>query len=83
MRTICAVLLLLLCAPARAAFTVPGFELVYTYPIETTLERPGLRQAAEVWPELIASAQKSLDIAQFYFAPSLSSDGPEMLQIRL
>ena len=70
MRTILAVSLLLITAPAKAAFTVPGFELVYTWPVETTLERPGLRQASEVWPELIASAKKSLDIAQFYFAPA-------------
>ncbi len=55
---------------ARAAFTVPGFELVYSYPVETTLERPELRRAAEVWPELIASAKKSLDIAEFYVAVS-------------
>jgi phosphatidylserine/phosphatidylglycerophosphate/cardiolipin synthase-like enzyme len=64
-----------LAAPLRAAFTapaftVPGFELVYTYPVETTLVRPGLRQAAEVWPEFIASAKKSLDIAQFYVSPA-------------
>ena len=60
----------LLAAPARAAFTVPGFELVYSYPVETTLERPGLRRAAEVWPEAIAAAKKTIDIAQFYVAVS-------------
>ena len=57
-------------APALAAFTVPGFELVYSYPAETTLVRPELRQAAEVWPELIASAKSRLDIAEFYVAVS-------------
>ncbi|MBI5240452.1 MAG: phospholipase [Elusimicrobia bacterium] len=66
MRNLCVVATLLLSSAARAAFTVPGFELVYSYPAETTLQRPGLRTAAEVWPELIASAKKSLDIAQFY-----------------
>jgi phosphatidylserine/phosphatidylglycerophosphate/cardiolipin synthase-like enzyme len=55
---------------ARAAFTVPGFELVYSYPVETTLERPELRRAAEVWPAFIASAKKTLDIAEFYVAVS-------------
>ncbi|MCX5795858.1 MAG: phospholipase D-like domain-containing protein [Elusimicrobia bacterium] len=64
---------LILCGAAnaaRAAFTVPGFELVYSYPVETTLERPELRRAAEVWPEAIAAARKTIDIAQFYVAVS-------------
>ena len=26
---------------------MPGFELVYSYPVETSLERPELRRAAE------------------------------------
>jgi phosphatidylserine/phosphatidylglycerophosphate/cardiolipin synthase-like enzyme len=63
-------------APARAAFTVPGFELVYSYPVDTTLERPELRRAAEVWPKLIASAKKSMDIAEFYVAVSTTSREP-------
>ena len=63
-------------AAAHAAFTVPGFELVYSYPVETTLERPELRRAAEVWPELIASAKKSLDIAEFYVAVSTKPGEP-------
>ena len=43
-----AALALCCCATsARAAFTVPGFELVYSYPVDTTLQRPELRRAAE------------------------------------
>lgn len=61
---------ILLSAPARAAVKVPGFELVYSYPAETTLEEPDLRQAKDVWPEMIDKAKKSLDIEQFYVSPS-------------
>ncbi|MBI3564585.1 MAG: phospholipase [Elusimicrobia bacterium] len=60
----------LLAAPARAAVKVPGFELVYSYPVETTLEEPDLRRAQDVWPEMIDKAKKSLDIEQFYVSPS-------------
>jgi phosphatidylserine/phosphatidylglycerophosphate/cardiolipin synthase-like enzyme len=67
---------LLLAAAARAAFTVPGFELVYSYPVDTTLERPELRRASEVWPELIASAKKTLDIAEYYVAVSTKPGEP-------
>ena len=62
--------LLLMAAAARAAFTVPGFELVYSYPEGTALERPELRTATLAWPELIASAQHRLDFAEFYVAVS-------------
>lgn len=61
-------LLALLLAPA-GAFEVPGFELVYTKPVETTLDQPDLRQAADVWPEMIDAARRTLDISQFYVTP--------------
>ena len=57
-------------APAHAAAKVPGFELVYSYPVETTLEEPDLRRAQDVWPEMIDKAKKSLDVEQFYVSPS-------------
>jgi len=63
-------------AAARAAFTVPGFELVYTAPIETTLQRPELRSAAAVWPELLDSARQTIDIAEFYVAVTTRSGEP-------
>lgn len=65
-----AMLLLLAAAPARAAFTVPGFELVYSYPVETPLEETDLRQAQDVWPAMFDSASKTIDIEQFYITPS-------------
>ena len=41
-------------------------ELVQTTPVETELGLPGLREAHEVWPERIAGATRSLDLAHFY-----------------
>jgi phosphatidylserine/phosphatidylglycerophosphate/cardiolipin synthase-like enzyme len=65
-----AALSLLLAAPVRAAFTVPGFELVYSYPVETALEEPDLRLAQDVWPAMFDSAAKTIDLEQFYVTPS-------------
>ncbi len=61
---------ILLAGSARAAVKVPGFELVYSYPVETTLDEPDLRQAKDVWPEMIDAAKSALDIEQFYVTPS-------------
>lgn len=62
-------LLRLLASPA-AAFSVPGFELVQSYPVETSLRRDGVRLAQDVWPEMLDSAKTSIDVEQFYIAPS-------------
>jgi len=62
--------ILLLAASAHAAFRVPGYELVYSYPVETTLEEPDLRRAQDVWPEMFDAAKESIDIEQFYIVPS-------------
>jgi len=55
---------------ARSAATpspaAPAFELVETVPIETTLDHPELRDAADVWLAMIAGARTSIDLAQFY-----------------
>ncbi|MFA6316597.1 MAG: phospholipase D-like domain-containing protein [Elusimicrobiota bacterium] len=48
---------------------IPGFELVYTLPVETTLGQPDLRQAADVWREMVAGAKKRVDFCQFYITP--------------
>lgn len=64
-----ALLLLLAAAAARAEFSVPGFELVYTRPVETALEQPELRGPVEVWSEMFASAKSTIDIEEFYFTP--------------
>jgi phosphatidylserine/phosphatidylglycerophosphate/cardiolipin synthase-like enzyme len=51
-------------APAGASPT--RVELVETAPVETSLDHADIRDAKDVWPEMIARARTSLDIAQFY-----------------
>jgi phosphatidylserine/phosphatidylglycerophosphate/cardiolipin synthase-like enzyme len=56
-------------APDPAAAAAPGLaalELVESVPVETTLDHPELRDAADVWPEMIAAARTSIDLAEFY-----------------
>ncbi len=52
-------------------------ELVESWPVETTLDQPDISDAYEVWLEMIGSAKKSLDIAQFYVSPN--PDAPDRL----
>lgn len=51
---------------AHADFTIPGFELVHTSPVETTLANPDLREPVAVWSELFDAAKNEIVIAQFY-----------------
>ncbi|WP_374582590.1 phospholipase D-like domain-containing protein [Pseudoduganella sp.] len=55
-------------ASAHAAFQVPGFELVQTAPIETTLKSDDLRGPIEVWSEMFDNAKSEICIGQFYVA---------------
>lgn len=43
-------------------------ELVESIPVETSLDNPDIRNTQEVWLEMINSAQKTLDIEQFYIS---------------
>ncbi len=45
-----------------------NIELVESIPMETTLDNPDIRNTQEVWLEMINSAQKTLDIEQFYIS---------------
>ena len=56
----------LLAAPARAEFSIPGYELVQTAPVETSLHSDDLRSAAQVWTELFDNAKSEIVIGQFY-----------------
>ena len=55
-------------ASAHAAFQIPGFELVQTAPVETTLKSDDLRGPLEVWTELFDNAKSEICIGQFYIA---------------
>jgi phosphatidylserine/phosphatidylglycerophosphate/cardiolipin synthase-like enzyme len=69
-RSILLIAAILLASAARAAVKVPGYELVYSYPVETKLAEPDLRLAQDVWPEMIDASKKTVDIEQFYVSPS-------------
>src|SRR5688500_16526726 len=70
--------LVLLCLIATPAFSQEVLELVESFPVETTMDNPDLRDAHVVWPEMIDRAQKTLDFAEFY-----ASDDPDSRQSRL
>ena len=42
--------------------------MVESTPLETTLAVPGIRQAQDVWLEMIQSAQTQIDLEQFYIS---------------
>ncbi|HTK83034.1 MAG TPA: phospholipase D-like domain-containing protein [Bacteroidota bacterium] len=46
-----------------------NFEIVESTPIGTILDNPDIRNAHEVWLEMINGAKTSLDIEQFYISP--------------
>jgi phosphatidylserine/phosphatidylglycerophosphate/cardiolipin synthase-like enzyme len=53
---------------AHADFRIPGFELVQTAPVETTLMNADLRDPVTVWSELFDNAKSEIAIGQFYAA---------------
>jgi phosphatidylserine/phosphatidylglycerophosphate/cardiolipin synthase-like enzyme len=57
---------LTLSGTANAEFGIPGFELVYTTPEETTLQNADLRDPATVWCDMFDAAKTEIVIAQFY-----------------
>ncbi|MES2129426.1 MAG: phospholipase D-like domain-containing protein [Pseudomonadota bacterium] len=52
----------------HAEFSIPGYELVQTAPVETTLSSPDLRDPVTVWCELFEHARGEIAIGQFYAA---------------
>ncbi|MFZ6649277.1 phospholipase D-like domain-containing protein [Undibacterium sp. TJN25] len=61
-------LLLFFSSSAHADFTIPGFELVHTVPVETSLATPDLRDPATVWSEMFDAARHDIVLGQFYVA---------------
>ena len=45
-----------------------SIELVESVPLETSLDMPDIRNTADVWLDLIRSANKSIDIEIFYLS---------------
>jgi phosphatidylserine/phosphatidylglycerophosphate/cardiolipin synthase-like enzyme len=72
---------LLLCLLASIPLRAAGqevFELVESAPVETVLDHSDIRDAWQVWPEMIDGARKTLDFAEFY-----ASDDPASRNSRL
>ncbi|MCA9661015.1 MAG: hypothetical protein KC486_21920, partial [Myxococcales bacterium] len=60
-----------LTAPASAddaSASGPALELVESWPLETTLDRPRVADTAAVWLAMIGGARESLDLGEFYVA---------------
>ncbi|MBP1130524.1 phosphatidylserine/phosphatidylglycerophosphate/cardiolipin synthase-like enzyme [Serratia sp. PL17] len=60
--------LLMLSQSAAARFEIPGYELVYTAPVETALQADDLRNTAQVWQQMFDAAKTRIDLGQFYVA---------------
>lgn len=65
---------------ALADFSIPGYELVYTAPVETALAAPDLRAPDAVWRTLFDEAQHSLSLGEFYVANQSGSRLDSVLQ---
>jgi len=53
---------------AHAQFSIPGFELVETIPVETSLGIGSTRDAIAVWCEMFDAAREEIALEQFYIA---------------
>jgi len=73
---------LLTLQPAHADFNIPGFELVHTSPVETSLANPDLREPLVVWREMIDAAKTEIDFGEFY-AVSKAGEPLEQILVRL
>lgn len=56
----------LLCSVLMTSARAQKFELVESFPTETSYDQPDLRQAHEVWLEMIEGAREQLLIETFY-----------------
>lgn len=65
---ICFLIILMMPITAARSQSSEDFELVESYPIETTLDDPNIRNASDVWMEMVKVAKHSLDIEQFYIS---------------
>ncbi|QZN95605.1 phospholipase [Symbiopectobacterium purcellii] len=65
---------------ALADFSIPGYELVYTAPVETALQAPDLRAPDAVWSALFDEAQQRLSLGEFYVANQRGSRLDNVLQ---
>jgi phosphatidylserine/phosphatidylglycerophosphate/cardiolipin synthase-like enzyme len=61
--------LLVLAGAVAACAATPGtITFVESVPAETDLDLPDLPQAADVWPEVIDAARRTVQVASFYYS---------------
>lgn len=69
-----------LAGSAYAQFTIPGYELVQTTPVETTLSSSDLRDPITVWTEMFDGAREEIVIGQFYAASRAGAPFEKVMQ---
>jgi phosphatidylserine/phosphatidylglycerophosphate/cardiolipin synthase-like enzyme len=80
MRRLAIVALLGLAPLAQADFRIPGYELVQTVPLETTLGSSDLRDPVTVWSELFDGARQEIVLGQFYAASRAGSPFEKVIE---
>lgn len=60
---------ILLQVPTYSQSQSPALEIVESIPIETNLDNADIRDATDVWLEMINGAKQMLDFEQFYISP--------------
>jgi phosphatidylserine/phosphatidylglycerophosphate/cardiolipin synthase-like enzyme len=80
MRRLACLALLGLAPLAQADFRIPGFELVQTVPVETTLGSSDLRDPVAVWSELFDGARQEIVLGQFYAASRAGSPFEKVIE---
>ncbi|MEQ9887329.1 phospholipase D-like domain-containing protein [Pectobacterium zantedeschiae] len=61
-------------------YHIPGYELVYDAPVETTLTAPDLRPSDAVWTSLFDNARHTIELGQFYVANQAGTRLDSVLQ---
>ncbi|HEY1042743.1 MAG TPA: phospholipase D-like domain-containing protein [Telluria sp.] len=73
-------LLAFLAGSAQAQFAIPGYELVQTAPVETTLASSDLRDPVTVWSGMFDTAREEIVIGQFYAASRAGTPFDKVMQ---
>jgi len=70
---VAASLLLAVAAAVSGCLSSTTAELIESSPVETSLDHVDLRDAKDVWPQMLAAAAASIDMAEFYVSSASGS----------
>jgi len=65
---------------AHAEFSIPGFELVQTAPLETKLSSSDLRDPATVWCELFDGSRSQIVLGEYYAVGHAGSSFDQVME---